>query len=100
MGVRPAQWLAERKQEEIMKRQAAMALEIFEGPALSGTSVPENNNEKPSERRGVSVNIEQDALWKRADSKFFWNEWVSQPLIDIGVCVLVSLSLLFSSWEF
>ena len=25
-------------------------------------------------------------LWRRVDKQFWWNEWVSKPFIDAGVC--------------
>ena len=27
-------------------------------------------------------------LWRRVDKRFWWNEWMSKPFIDAGVCVL------------
>ena len=26
-------------------------------------------------------------LWRRIDKRFWWNEWMSKPFIDAGVCV-------------
>jgi len=41
-------------------------------------------------RRGPSAPIVESylvlPLWRRVDKHFWWNEWMSKPFIDAGVC--------------
>ena len=57
-------------------------------PILEETRRQSPTNDK------VDVLVEPSAalpLWRRVDRKFWWNEWLSKPLIDAGVGFAVQL---------
>jgi phosphatidylinositol 4-phosphatase len=57
-------------------------------PRDLGTKSPDGDNTGGLDT--VDVLAEPDPtlpLWRRVDRQFWWNEWLSKPFVDAGVCV-------------
>ena len=75
----------QHKQEQVLKFQKEH--DLLAG--LGALPSPENKDEDhPSDPISVSPLAEPNSafpLWRRVDKQFWWNEWMSKPLIDAGV---------------
>ena len=51
-------------------------------------SVPPDAKDGRSSPAPITESYPVLPLWRRIDKRFWWNEWMSKPFIDAGVCVV------------
>ncbi|TFK42309.1 SacI homology domain-containing protein [Crucibulum laeve] len=77
----------QHKQEQVLKSQKQHALLAGLG-ALPSPEAGSPTPEGPHEGEKVSPMAEPYPtlpLWRRVDKQFWWNEWLSKPLMDAGL---------------
>jgi hypothetical protein len=93
-----------QKKDSILEQNAARFRES--SASSSPSSSPDGPNEqqdgndsessgKSERHRRTFVDVLQEPeenlpLWKRTDRRFWWNNWLSRPFIDAGVCLFSS----------
>lgn len=71
----------QHKQDQVLKSQKQ--------DALLADLIPSRNSSELLEGEKINALSEPYPtlpLWRRVDKQFWWNEWMSKPFIDAGVC--------------
>ena len=79
----------QHKQEQGVKSQKQHDLLAGLGALSSledNVSVPPDAKNETSSSAPMADSYPLLPLWRRVDKQFWWNEWMSRPFIDAGVC--------------